>query len=294
MTIKTLKPLDFGNRRVLTTEEALKQLEGYVPEKTPRNPTDPPVNLDLNPDQNGNLEGSVEILGDYILMAKASTKALGIHALRDAYTRGDCPDHFTVEIEGSNLVRPLTFKENIEARVNDYKTLTNPDGSKRTKEERLHLFSRWLDSCTGVVYKKKTSKFKIVPVCNELVTIDKGFGGAYLTIDYDKVVGTELDRKNAKYEELLTKAEVLEHPAWLTAVEEDRTLLEKYTQIVFSELKEKYNQDTGMIFWVTSNTAQDQGRALFVYYLVISSGAYGNDNLNSDGSFLQVAPSKTP
>jgi len=289
--IKTLKPLDFGN--VLTTEEALAQLEGYVPEKLPEN--QPPINPPQPP---GNIQGSESISGNYILMAKTNTYALGVQALRDVYARGECPGHLTVEIEGSKLVRPLTFKENLEARINDYETLTNSDGSERTKEERLKLFTeRWLDSCTGVAYKAETTKFKLIPVCRELVTIDKDFNDSYLTVDYNSIAGVELDssQEGVKYRPVLTQAEVLEHPAWLTAVEEDRTLLENYTQIVFSELKEKYNRDTGMGFWVrTENITENELRALFVDYLNDNSDANGNNNLSSNGSFLQVAPPKTP
>ncbi|MBT3537987.1 hypothetical protein HN933_02275 [Candidatus Woesearchaeota archaeon] len=281
--------MDFGNRRVLTTEEALAQLEGYVPEKPPQNPTNPPI--DPDPDPNGDLEGSVEITGSHILMPQTSTYALGVQALRDVYSEGKCPDHPVIEIAGSRIVRPLTFKENIEARVNDYKTLTNPDGSERTKEERLRLFNRWLDSSCGIAYKAGTTKFKIIPVCKELIEVVKNFNGEYLPINYDKVVGTELDRSNAKYDTLLTKAEVIEHPAWRTAVEDDKELLKDYADIIFTEKK---SANKLMSFWTRSNIAQDQLRALFVDNLNDNSSANGSDYLSNYGSFLQVAPSKKP
>mgnify|MGYP006883448250 CR=1 FL=1 len=47
----------------------------------------------------------------------------------------------------------------------------------------------------------------------------------FLSVDYDNLIGVELDRTNAVYRTRLTKAKVIEHPAWLAAVEEDRDLL---------------------------------------------------------------------
>ena len=292
MTIKTLKPLDFGNRRVLTTEEALAQLEGYVPEKTPQNPpTDP------DPEPNGNLEGSVEISGDYILMPKANTKALGIHALRESCEKESSSAHPQfVRTDGSKIYRPLTFKEDIEARVNDYESNKDTDTRDNAKN-RLRLFNRWIDSCTGVAYKAGTTKFKLIPQCEPLIEIAKDFNSAFMVIDYDSIAGVELNSSSGKYNERLTKAEVIEHPAWRAAVEDDKKLLETYAEIVFTEYAQQYpDRDASklMRFWVTSNTAQDQLRALFVNILNNISDANGDNDLDINGSFLQVAPPKTP
>ncbi|MBI5002685.1 J domain-containing protein, partial [Candidatus Woesearchaeota archaeon] len=103
-------------------------------------------------------------LSAYILMNIAPTYARGVHALHTAcvaennlnHPKYICPD-------GSSIYRPLTFKEGIVARLREFNTLHNPDGSARSLDDRLVLFSRWNDSCTGIAKKAGTTKFKIIP-----------------------------------------------------------------------------------------------------------------------------------
>ena len=101
------------------------------------------------------IEPELEDKIEHILMPKTSTYALGVYALRDAYLRGGCSDQPLFD----NLVRPLTFRENILARVEDYERIVGSDGKGRDKKERLRLFEIWLDSCTGIGYKAGTTKF---------------------------------------------------------------------------------------------------------------------------------------
>lgn len=159
----------------------------------------------------------------------------------------------------------LTFKEVIHERIKDKK-----------------LFDSWLDSYTGIAYKKGSTKFKLISRCKQLLEIDKDFNGTFLKIDYNKIKGIELDSKKGKYNELLTKKEVLNHPFWTALI--GRPLLKKYVEIVFKE------RDKAMSVWLMNNTAQDQLRALFGSYLYDNSYANGYSNLSSYGSFLQVAP----
>ncbi|MDP3990188.1 MAG: hypothetical protein Q8Q01_03205 [archaeon] len=215
--------------------------------------------------------------GNPVLMPKTATYALGAQALRDSYARGECPTHplFT------NVVRPLTFRENLEARVNDYE-------NNRGKKERLRLFNKWLDSCTGIAYKKGTDKFKIIPISPDLVTIPRDFNNHFIQVDYDGLAGTELDRSGGKYNQLLTTDEVLAHPAWRVAVEGDIALLRTYRDIVFAEKK---SLNKLMRFWLHDDPNKDQLRALFVNDLDYGSSAGGSNDLGDGGSFLRVAPS---
>jgi hypothetical protein len=223
----------------------------------------------------------------HVLMPQIGTYAKGVHALREACKAEGNSVHPTfTRDDGSQIYCPLTFKENIEARVNDYETLENPDGSERTKEERLKLLNIWLDSCAGIANKKESTKFKIVPVCKELILIDKNFNQFYLPVNYELVDGVELDSKKGKYNKPLTKPEVLEHPGWREAVEEDKKLLETYRDIVFAE---KGNPNKLMGFYVGSKTNSDQLRALCVGNLGYDSNADGRYYFNDDGSFLRVA-----
>jgi hypothetical protein len=206
--------------------------------------------------------------GDY-----SRAYAQGVHALQEACKNSTHPQEFGV-------YRPLTFRENLQARVNDY---TSNEGDK------LRLFQTWLDSCCGVAYKGGTTKFKIVPRCRELVTIQRDFNQGFFPIDYDSVQGVELDFSQGKYRTLLTQQEVLEHPAWLAAVEGDKDLLKVYSEIIFAERSGK-----NMGFWVWNQPSQDQLRALFVYSLGYGSSADGS-YLDYRGSFLRVvAPQRAP
>gem|GEM_PF-4778323 len=229
-----------------------------------------------SPEENSQEETPKITNGKYILMPQASTYAKGVHALQDACKKE--PSNHPSENNGS-LYRPLTFKETIEARVHDYE-------NNKDTEERKSLFQRWNDTCTGVAYKATTTKFKIVPRCHELITLDKDFNGTALAIDYDNIEGIELDRAAGKYTAHLTKDEVLANEGWRAAVENDLELLKTYRDIVFTELK----RDDAMAFCVLDKPSEDQLQALFVDDLPYDSIASGSIDLNLGGSFLLVAP----
>ena len=229
---------------------------------------------------------------EYIFMPQTSTYALGVDALRKSYENGECSLQPTyIQPDGSRIVRPLTFRKNLQARVETYNTLNNPDGSAKTDDERLKLFNKLLDSCTGIAYKAGTTKFKIVHQSMDLIEIPSEFNSEFIQIDYNSIDGIELDSNDAQYGALLTPSQAKSHPAWLAAVEEDTALLSEYADIVFSLLKEKYKRKDGMGFWVRSNTETDELRALWVSNLNFNSVAIGINFLNYIGSFLLVAPS---
>ena len=204
-----------------------------------------------------------KIAGRYILMPRTSTYALGIDALRKIGKK------------------PFTFREKIQARVEAYES-----GDHR-------LFDTWLDSSCGIAYKKGTTKFKLVLDCKQLCDLSPDFSQFYLPVKYDKIDGVELDsgkrvmRKTAKYNTLLTKAEIQEHPAWLEVVG-DKALLKAYTDIVFNEYEKKYRKkDVLMGFYVGQKTAEDELRAVFVGSLNGGSNADGYYGLYSGGRFLR-------
>ncbi|MEK6899899.1 MAG: hypothetical protein AABX05_02130, partial [Nanoarchaeota archaeon] len=242
-------------------------------EKIPQPQPAKPVSQEKNP-----------IEGNYILMPRADTYAKGAYALRETCNAEVNSPHpqFVLE-DGSRIYRALTFKEDIEARVTDYE-------NNKDTEERKRLFQRWNDSCTGVAYKANTTKFKIVPMCSQLMTLDKDFNGAGLAIEYDDIEGTELDRAAGKYTAHLTKDEVLANEGWRAAVENDLELLKTYRDIVFTEL----GRNDAMAFCVLDKPSEDQLRALFVDSLYDNSYAVGDLSLSSSGSFLLVAPSGAP
>ena len=170
--------------------------------------------------------------------------------------------------------RPKTFKENIVARVVAYENGDN------------ELFDTMLDSCTGVVNKKKSTKFKVVPQSRDLIDVHVTFNKSFLPIDYDTVHRIELDSSDGKYNQNLTRDEILDHPGWLVAVEADAHLLKTYRDIIFNGLK----KEKAMGFYVRQNTEQDELRALFVYDLFNDSYAGGSYDLDNVGSFLRGSP----
>ncbi|MBW2993433.1 hypothetical protein KY317_02570 [Candidatus Woesearchaeota archaeon] len=233
----------------------------------------------------------IEKVVRYKITPRADTYAMGVHALRDSATR--LHPLFKQE-SGEKIIRPLTFRENIEAKIADYETLKNPDGSERTKEERLILFNAWLSSCTGVVYRANSTRFKIIPLCKELIMIDKNVKED-LPVDYDSMAGVELDHDEARYDELLNKSKVLEHPAWITALEDDKALLKNYADIVFDLIKK--NESMG--FWVInkinknevgdkSKADKDELRVLCLDSIDNNSFAYGYNNFDYDVRFVQL------
>ena len=219
----------------------------------------------------------------YVLMDKQHKYAQGVKALIESCESNNFHPKFT-KSDGSTIYRSLTFNENSEARVNDYESYA--------VNKKLDLFNKWLDSCTGVAYKAGSNKFKIIPECSELITIDPPFSNYYISVNYDNLDGKELDLMKGRYGQLLTKEEVLSHPAWNAAVEHDRYLLKAYTDIVFYELKEKYDRKNGMSFWIRSQPENDELRALFIDYLDDYSNANGNYDLNNRDSFFLLTKQK--
>ena len=222
--------------------------------------------------------------------SKGSTYGKAIHDLRQAFKKGECnAQPLFVKDNGRKVVRPLTFKETIEKRVNDYNVLENPDGSKRTEEKRLRLFNVYLDSCTGIANKKNSKKFKIVPVCKELILIDKNFNDAYLPVDYNSIGGNVVDGSKGKFNQLLTEREVLNNAGWIEALEGDKALLKEYSGIVYS-LRDKGSKL--MAFRVNENTSEDQLRALCLDSIGSYSNAGCSSILSVSGRLLWVAQRK--
>jgi hypothetical protein len=168
---------------------------------------------------------------------------------------------------------PLTFKENIEARVNDYNTQRYPNGTMRGKKARLELFNFDLSSATGIANDDYDREFAIIPKCEQVINftrpMNRGlkrlFLGRYpkgLSNHYKVPLKTlpgnveVLDQRLAKYNEPLTKKEVLNHPAWRAACD-DSKLLKEYADIVFSE----YKRDRTMPFCPTAGLPDHQRKS---------------------------------
>ena len=263
---------------------ARKVTEYYAkhPEELAEKPQVPAEPTDINEQQDRK----------YILMPQTPTYALGLNALQEECITENNQVHPHLTGFGESLIyRPLSFKENIQARVENYETTHNPDGRERTLEERLFfIMERQNNSCTAIVYKAGTTKFKVVPISEHLITLDPDFKEDFIRAKYSNIPGTELDSEKGRYSEIMEKKDVLNHPGWLAAVEEDKALLNSYVNIIFTEL-EKYHRTAGMGFWVSQYIVTDELRALLVCHLISKSIADGSRNLNYGGSFLRRNPS---
>jgi len=178
----------------------------------------------------------------------ADTYALGVAALKD---KGKVP---------------FSFEQNIEARLQDYEA----------KGDKSELFGTWLDSITGIAYKKRSTKFKVKPVCDELKNIPAGFKKNFLPVDYKSFDGVELDsaEPGVKYNQDLTREEAKAHKGWLAAMNGNQALLNKYVDTWFDKTRRKQ----GMGFYVISDTGEGQLRSVVLsndnYSSVVVSNRY--------------------
>ncbi|MBI4146233.1 hypothetical protein HY489_02750 [Candidatus Woesearchaeota archaeon] len=119
--------------------------------------------------------------------------------------------------------RPLTFKETIQARMNQW---------EESKGTEWSLWVSWLDSCTGIVWEAGGRRFKIVPMHGELLTAPAS-NAEYLSASFANTPGDPLT-VDATYDRDLTFDEVIVHKGWLAAVEGDESLLHRYAQTAFA------------------------------------------------------------
>jgi len=209
----------------------------------------------------------------------ANTYGLALEKLTESVD-GINSRHLTLE-----YIRPLTFKETIEARLNAYKTGMTED------EKKFLLFCCWLSTCTGIAYPASNSanpnKFKIIPICEELINLDYKFKESFLKTHYNSLQGEELDRSQGISEALLTKKQAKAHPVWLAAVEGDRTLLSEYANLVFSLFKGKNMRFIIADIAHIGNTPQLI--PLDICYINNNSNASGFNNFDYISCFIRIA-----
>jgi hypothetical protein len=173
---------------------------------------------------------------------------ISVHVLRENYAKGLCKNQPTfAKKDGSKIVRPLTFKENVEAILDDGMKSGTPGFEHGVIVSLSIPDHMMLNSCAGVVYpgNYEYSKFKLVPVCADLINIGLKNDHNYLLLndceihDYREIEGVELDVNKAVYNERLSKSQALEHPGWIALFEEDKALLKAYADFVFGNSIEK-------------------------------------------------------
>ena len=215
--------------------------------------------------------------GEYILMPQTSTYALGVDALRQACNQENNQNHPQFVLpDGSRIYRPNTFLENILARMTDFNTLTNPDGTQRSMEERLKYFNTWLDSCCGVVCQAKTTNLQLILRCPQLISLAKDFADGFLPVDYASFQGIKLDSNNKTFA----------RDAWMALLEGRTDVYTEYLSVLKAAKGKKVIPD----FWKRQNTAADELRAVYVNNLDNYSNASGSNSLSNGGRFLRRSP----
>ena len=108
---------------------------------------------------------------------------------------------------------------------------------------------------------------------------------------YDSLQGEEFKKgKLGKTESHLSREDVKAHPVW-KALARGQALLNDYTDLIFTEGKERFSYDTAMGVYPDSASDNVKMRAWIVYRLVSRSNAGGWDYLDGDcGRFVGIAP----
>ena len=255
--IQTLKPFDRRYNGLIAPEQALAKLRDY------RTPAEINAQKRKAAQEKQNTDGPPRV----VPMPAAPDYASGLHRLMQKCAAEDLCPHPTYTASGrKGRFRPLTVSENMRSRIEDWETLTDKNGTPRSEKERSQLLHTYLDACTGICFKARSTKFKIIPICGELITIPKDFSGSFVACDYDSLEGIELDSTQAKYNELLTRTEIEEHPAWravLADADDGPSLLKNYRDIVFCLGQAK--PDALMDFWVRDHTRTTELSSLTLY-----------------------------
>jgi hypothetical protein len=225
-------------------------------------------------------------------LERKNTYAAAIQHLQEQHQQGHLPAQPTITINGRTYARPLTLKETLIAKLTDFHTLHDTQGNERSMDDRLQLFNQWLHTCTGIAYKAGTTKIKIKPVCNQLITIPPTHNQQGLYTPYEHVEGIELDTTQDTYRTHLPPEHIPNHHAWQAAIEGDTQLLKDYTEAVLIGLQHEDNLTNPDImgFRTLSDPQQDQVRVLVVLSLYGGSGAGGGNGLYDNSRFLRVSP----
>ncbi len=171
--------------------------------------------------------------------------------------------------------KPLTFYENVEVRIANYKF----------DDKNAESFKYRLDSVTGIVYKAYRTKFKLILRSDKLENIGQGFKQHFIPIDYDAEKGIELDSKKGKYNQSLTRREAKNHEFWLVVMNGDKKRLAKFVDLWF----DKTGEERGMGIYLRSNTMQDELRELVFGYDFSGSNAVGDSGLELSVMFVSGA-----
>jgi len=162
----------------------------------------------------------------------------------------------------------------------------------------LNLAAFWLDryfdTVDGIAYSNGKRKVAYNPkqLVNIESNVDLSNGALIITPDeYKNSQGEEFSVKeleNAGLGRRLSKEEVTTHPFWLALARGDKHLLREYRDVVFAEIKRRYDGNEGMGVYLGSEQQQPSMRALFVGDLYYMSDALGSNDLSLNARLVGV------
>jgi len=191
------------------------------------------------------ITGNEEVC-DYVLLPKVRGYGAALQQLQQACLE-DQNSRQPRTHEG--IIRPLTIEEQVKVFVDNY----------AKGRELLNIF--W-DSCSAIVYKGNSSRFKILSLSPQLLSLDQETEIAELDIDYHKIEGPEFDRKDSAYRVPLSLEQYISHPV-LNELLPDLALRREYGKIA-GKMNKK-----GDVFslFVEPNPLKDVLKPLYINHL---------------------------
>lgn len=172
-----------------------------------------------------------------------------------------------------NQIMPLLVKEN-------YQPLTTKDVisnrikaiQSNNKQEQDFWLNQYFDTTDGLAYYN--NQLIVQPNSNLLLNInpDSKLNNGSLTLTPDQF--NELSKKyevfnrnKIKHGNSLTKQQAKEHPIWLKLAQDDKSLLNEYTDLIFSKAKEIYDYDENMGIYLPNDQENPAMRDWYLWYL---------------------------
>jgi hypothetical protein len=226
----------------------------------------------LKNDPNGLV--SLIILEDLLFRYETSKHHTRIQVPRKAYSLKEFENYpigvYKLRKSGK---QPLTFKDNLEARVKDKK-----------------LFDTYQDSSTSIIYSG-SHKFKIEMISQDLLWIDRDFNDSAMIVDYSLIDGIELDRRADIYNRKLSKIEFLSHKGWDALFEGDKKLKRKFADKVYKMNPDRHH---ACEFSLKEDAEKGELRELVLCNSANDSSAVGKYDINTSQSshFVQYVIKK--
>ena len=220
-------------------------------------------------------------------LIKKNTYVEAVHALQSQLDAHPSAAHPKFHDGQNELYRPLTFKENIEAKLESFEPITRPDRTIVADDEHNALFASDLSSCTGIAYNVGTTRFKIKNVCLDLIAF-KQSDECYVPVDYDSFDGVELDLSESIYNAPLTRKQFLNHKAYRVLFDDNSELMKAYWNItLLMSAKPLLLQFSAMTL-----VSRDQLLELVIDNRNNDSGASGCCDLSTPTPFVRIDPVK--